>query len=401
MSVQSEKILIVGSGATGLALALALAQRGQASTLIGKLDMRKTGRTVALFEGSVRFFRNINLLHELEPCAAPLQTMRIIDDTGSLFRPPPASFKARELGLDAFGMNIENHRLVDILSQKVKSNPLIHFQEKWVEDFEFGAEKAKVTLDDKTELSSQLIVAADGINSPARKAAHIATSAWSYPQMALTCILAHQKPHNEISTEFHTRQGPFTLVPLVGTSESAHRSSLVWLMEPKRDEKLQHLLPEQLAWEIEKQAQSFLGKMSLEVAAHIFPMRGMIAKPIYGRRLALIGEAAHAFPPIGAQGLNLGLRDVAHLVDVLEKVNDPGAESVLMAYEHARQGDIALRAGGVDVLNRSLLAQMLPFDFLRGAGLLTIANLGPLRKLVMRTGLMPHGTQPSLMRAAH
>jgi len=403
MQTNKSKILIVGAGATGLALALAFAKLGQKSVIVGKIDQRRTGRTVALFEGSVRFLRHLDLWNDIEPVAAPLQTMCIIDNTRSLFRPPPARFSAREIGLDQFGFNVESWQLLELLHRNISASPLIRFENNLVESYKFGADVADVKLDDGSLHRTELVVAADGLNSPARKAANIATKCWSYPQSALTCILSHTRPHNDTSTEFHTRQGPFTLVPLAGHADAPYRSSLVWLMEPERAEAMKNLSGTELECEIEQQAQSFLGRMSLETAAHVFPMCGMITKRLFADRLALIGEAAHGFPPIGAQGLNLGFRDVACLVDCLQEAfdrkQDVGDPSVLQAYDRSRQGDIAFRAGGVDVLNRSLLAPLLPFDFARGAVLLALSQVTPLRKLIMRTGLMPRGTPPSLMRA--
>jgi len=404
MVEKGTKILIIGAGASGLSLALGLASRNIASTVVGKPDLRITGRTTALFEGSLRLLRHLNLWTECEPVAAPLCTMRIIDDTGSLFRPPPASFKARELGLEAFGANIENRILVDILSQHVHRSDLITFHENWVTAFKTGETAVSVTLDSGEQINTQVLVGADGYNSAARHAAGIETRDWDYPQMALTCILAHQRPHQDISTEFHTRQGPFTFVPLTSTEAAHHRSSLVWLTDKAHAARLQKLSASALAETIEKQSHSFLGKVSLLTDAHIFPMRGMVAKQLGARRIALIGEAAHAFPPIGAQGLNLGLRDVAHLVDILEAAyiqhKDMGSDDTLALYDRARAGDIALRAQGVDLLNRSLLAPFLPVDLLRGAGLLALDAIPVLRKTIMRTGLMPHGTPPRLMQPA-
>lgn len=404
MSQESQitQVAIVGAGATGLVMALSLAKLGHRVTLIGKPDTRKSGRTVALFEGSLRLLKHLDLWQTLEPLTAQLSVMRIIDDTASLFRSPPANFNARELGLDAFGANIENSILVRTLQEAVEKQPLIHFEQDFVQSYDFKDDFATLALASGKQVQARLVVAADGVQSPARQAAGITLKKWDYPQTALTCLLQHKRPHNDTSTEFHTRQGPFTLVPLPPTPEAQHRSSLVWMMTHDRATSLSKYTPENLAREIEDQAQSFLGKMTLETPAFLFPMRGFTASSLTAPRLALVGEAAHAFPPIGAQGLNLGLRDVAHLVDAIEPAlaanSDPSAPNLLKAYDDSRHGDIETRSRGVDFLNRSLLAQLLPVDALRGAGLLAISNFAPLRKLIMSTGLMPHGKPPSLMR---
>lgn len=400
--VNAVSIAIAGAGATGLTLALCLANMGHAVTLIGKPDVRVTGRAVSMFEGTKRLLKNIGAWDVLEAHTAPLAILRIIDDTGSLFRAPPASFQARELGLEAFGSNIENWKLVKILSEAAKASPMIHFIEDHVQSYDFKTDYVEIHLENGGELRSKLIVAADGFKSAAREAGQIALKQWTYPQTALTALLTHALPHNDISTEFHTRQGPFTTVAMAPSHTAPNRSSLVWMMQPDRAQQLAKLTPEALAREIERQGQSYLGKITLETPPHLVPMRGFTAEQLTAPRLALIGEAAHVFPPIGAQGLNLGMRDVAHLADCIDTAlhtnQDPGAEALLKAYDHSRKADIKLRTNGVDLLNRSLLSEFLAVDVLRGAGMLALTNLAPLRRLVMSSGVMPRGTPPRLMR---
>jgi 2-octaprenyl-6-methoxyphenol hydroxylase len=222
---------------------------------------------------------------------------------------------------------------------------------------------------------------------------------WTYPQSAITTILAHDRPHRDVSTEFHTRSGPFTLVPLPG----GHRSSLVWVTGEGAARRLAALDDAALGQAVERQARAMLGAMRVDGPRGLVPMRGLaVARPA-AARLALIGEAAHVFPPIGAQGLNLGLRDAATLRDVVLAAardrRDPGARSVLDAYARGRRIDTAARTAAVDLLNRSLLTDLLPVDALRGLGLLAMGQLGPLRRLVMREGVLPRLGAPELMRA--
>ncbi len=139
-----------------------------------------------------------------------------------------------------------------------------------------------------------------------------------------------------------------------------------------------------------------LGRIEVAGVVGQFPMGGLKARSLVGPRIALAGEAAHAMPPIGAQGLNLSLRDAAKLTDVLgsakRRGEDLGSAQVLDRYAAAREGDVAIRGLGVDLLNRALLADRLPVDLLRGAGLLALGSLAPLRRLAMRQGLMPSAT---------
>ncbi len=395
-----DEIIVAGAGLAGLAAALALAQAGRQVILAGPIDLRATTRTVALLDGSMRFFGALGLRERIEAKGAPLRVMRIVDDTGSLFRGSPAEFDAGEIGLDAFGWNIENGILLGLLAEAALNNPRIRHIAAFAESYAFAADAVTMRLAGGEDISGRLLVACDGMKSLARESAHIAAQTWSYPQTALTAILKHTISHEEVSTEFHTREGPCTFVPLPNGSDRGHRSSLVWVMHPREAKRRERLDLETLTREIEKAAHHILGAMTLERGPGFVPMEGLIARDFAAPRLALAGEAAHAFPPIGAQGLNLGLRDVAHLRDCIEKygADDPGDPSVLDAFARLRRTDISSRTYGVDMLNRSLLTPILPVDFARGAGLRLLANVKPLRRLAMREGIMPQGNVPSMMR---
>ena len=395
--MKSYDIAIVGAGAVGLSAALAFARDGCRTALIGSLDTRRDGRTVALLNGSVRFLEALEAWSSIVGESAPLETMRIIDDTGSLFRPPPVAFSSREIGLDAFGWNIENVTLVEKLAEAARGYDNLTILPQQATGYEGGGTAARVTLADGGSLEAALVVAADGRNSMLRQIAGIEARTWSYPQSAVTALLAHDRDHREASTEFHTRYGPFTLVPLPG-----RRSSLVWVTSTENAERLAAMDDAALAREIERQAQSMLGVMRIDGSRGLVPMSGLSVDRYWAPRLALVGEAAHVFPPIGAQGLNLGFRDVASLRDAVVDAKgdglEPGAEEALKRYQRSRDLDVRLRTTAVDSLNRTLLAGMVPTDFLRGAGLLALSNIGPLRRAVMREGVLPHVGAPRLMR---
>ncbi len=389
------RIAVVGAGAAGLAAALAFHRAGFDTVLVGRVEPRADGRTVALLDGSVRMLRRLGAFERLEADVAPLETMRLIDDTGSLFRPPPVAFQAGEIGLDAFGWNIESDRLVRGLAGAVAETGIGRVEAGavgYAED-EHGA---AIGVDEGDPVRADLVVAADGRRSMLRLKAGIRAREWAYPQTALTTILAHERDHRDVSTEFHTRHGPFTLVPLPG-----RRSSLVWVTKPEDAERLAELDDAGLALTIERQAHSILGAMRIDGPRGLAPMSGLSVDRYGAGRVALVGEAAHVFPPIGAQGLNLGLRDVAALVDAACDARDAaeGAEGVLARYQRGRAFDVRLRTAAVDTLNRTLLADMLPADLLRGAGLLVLDRVRPLRRLVMREGVLPAFGTPRLMRA--
>ncbi|MBX9760469.1 MAG: UbiH/UbiF family hydroxylase [Beijerinckiaceae bacterium] len=400
MDAQTD-ILVAGAGAAGLSAAMALAQSPLSVTVVGKPDIGGSARTVALFDGSIRFLESLGMWPALADRAAALRTMRIVDDTKSLFAAPPSEFHAREIGLETFGWNIENRVLVTAMTEAARANPRIRFIEDMVESYAFGPDAVTIRTAGSGEITARLVVAADGRRSPARRAARIAARIWEYPQVALTAIFAHRKPHGEVSTEFHTRQGPCTFVPLPGDGEHANRSSLVWLMSPAEAERRHKLAPEEFAREAEQASHHLLGRLTLLSARGKIPMEGLTANALTAPRLALVGEAAHVFPPIGAQGLNLGMRDCAHLAEAIADPaaeTDPGTPDTLARYERLRRGDVASRTLAVDTLNRALLTNLPPLDFLRGAGLLALQNIGPLRRLAMREGVLPGTGAPRVMR---
>ncbi len=378
--LQTYDVLVIGTGPVGLVAALGFAKAGMRVALVGPADaVKRDGRTVAILDGSVKLLNTLGCWDVIRPFSAPLSHMRIIDDTGSLFRAPPVTFKASELKLDAFGYNVELADLVSCLSDFVSNETRIERFDTRVSEFtsnEGGTVSAYLASGET--LSAHVVIGADGRKSSVRSFAKINTKEWSYPQTALTAKFKHQRDHHDISTEFHTRQGPFTLVPLPNK-----HSSLVWMMGPTKAERLSNVSDRALTEAVEKQAHSILGEMSLVGDRGVIPMAGLRVEKFSTDHIALVGEAAHVFPPIGAQGLNLGFRDVASLLGAFK--NRRGAEA-LSAYNSTRQADVKLRTAAVDLMNKSLLADYLPIDLARSIGLLTVASIPPLRRFMMQRG---------------
>ena len=264
-------------------------------------------------------------------------------------------------------------------------------------DIAISTDAVTINLDDGGTVVARLAVGADGARSRCRAAAGIDTEGSAYPQTALTLTLRHSRPHHDISTEFHRTSGPFTLVPLPGL-----RSSLVFVTDPDDAARIEALPAAELVAEIERRAHSILGKIELEPVHGVFPLKVERARAFGARRIALVGEAAHVIPPIGAQGLNLGLRDAASIAELVAAAHraarDPGSDELIARYEEMRRADVTSRTLAVDLLNRSLLSDFLPLQGARGLGLTLLQHIGPLRRAAMREGVTPAAAQPRLMR---
>ncbi|MBP2152178.1 UbiH/UbiF family hydroxylase [Xanthobacter autotrophicus DSM 597] len=381
-----HEVVVVGAGPAGLATAIGLAARGVSTALVTGPDRGADHRTTALLEGSVRILDSFGVWASIAPRAAPLRDMRIADATRRLVRAPEVTFRSAEIGLDAFGYNIENDALRNSLLAAAMEMPDLHIARTSVERIDFAPDAVTLALADGARLSARLVAGADGRQSTVRAAAGIKMRNRAYPQVAFTATVRHTRPHEDTSTEFHTESGPFTLVPLAG-----ERSSIVCVVTEREAIRLLGLGDEALARELEARASSVLGRFEMEGGRGAFPLAAETAESLVGDRVALLSEAAHIMPPIGAQGLNLGLRDAAALValvaDALASGRDPGSREVLARYADKRQRDISNRMSAVDLLNRSLLSDLVPVQSVRGFGLYLLDRVGPLRRTLMRLGV--------------
>jgi 2-octaprenyl-6-methoxyphenol hydroxylase len=377
------QVAVIGGGPTGTAAALTAAEAGFETVLFAPAARDAPGRTAALFDSSIAFLEALQVWPLVEFKAAALRAIRIVDGSTRLIRSPEVTFHASEVDLPAFGYNIPNADLVEGLASRAKEVPRLTVRTEPVRVLEAGDELVRIEAERRAPVTARLAIGADGARSLARRAAGIDTRSWSYRQSALVTSFKVGEPHRDTSTEFHTENGPFTLVPLPG-----RRMSLVWVDRP-------HNLEAALAWddnrfnaEAERRAHSIAGAMAADAPRTLYPLQGSIADRFAARRVMLVGEAAHAFPPIGAQGLNLGFRDVAALGPVLRSFrDDPGQASAIAAFHDARQGDVRSRTLAIDMLNRSLLTDFLPVQAARSLGL-TLADMMPtFRRLLIRQGL--------------
>jgi 2-octaprenyl-6-methoxyphenol hydroxylase len=395
-------VAVVGAGPAGTAAALALAHVGADAALIGPAPLKDNGtetRTAALLASSVDFLKALKVWDAISPHAAPLKVIRIIDASRSLLRAPDIAFEAAELGLEAFGYNIANTVLVEALYARA-SAVLPAVLSTSVSDIALDGREARLHLGAGTSLTARLVAGADGRRSVCRAAAGIAVTEWRYDQGAIATSFRHRLPHEGVSTELHKELGSVTTVPMVDPLTS----SLIWVGSAAEIKELMACDAERFGASLQQRLGDVLGRVTEVGARAAFPVAGLSANTLASKRTALVGEAAHILPPIGAQGLNLGLRDAAALADcvsgALRSGHDPGGQAALSTYIRARQFDVVTRTVGVDLLNRSLLTSLLPVQAARGLLLHGLKAFAPLRRLVMRVGLAPPTALPTLMRPA-
>jgi 2-octaprenyl-6-methoxyphenol hydroxylase len=246
--------------------------------------------------------------------------------------------------------------------------------------------EALVRLSDGQSIRAKLVIAADGRNSPVRSLLDIGVKTWRYGQKALAFTVSHSEPHHNVSTEIHRSGGPFTLVPLPDRN-GKHNSAIVWMETGFHAKELSEMPPAEFNAALNARSCGVLGELTLESRLTLWPIISQIADRLSGQRVALVAEAAHVIPPIGAQGLNMSLADIQCLLDLFDGAKDIGSQALLDRYHRKRWPDIKARVTAVDILNRAAMAESPTLRDLRLKGLSSLHGLGPLRKVAMQAGL--------------
>jgi 2-octaprenyl-6-methoxyphenol hydroxylase len=376
--------VVVGGGLAGLAAAVAVAKSGLETVhLIPKGPPDR--RTSALMLPSVDYLRAAGLVTDPASIGHPLTQIRIIDATGRLIRAPETLFDSAEAGLPAFGWNFPNVKLAEAFESGRAGLDNLSTIETTLEDLEIGPAGSILRLGNGETLTAALVVGADGKKSRVRESAGFRARENGFTQAALVCDLGLERTIGSASIEFHYENGPFTLVPAGG-----NRANLVWIDERDVLKAAQERGKEQLAALFREKSQRLFGTIELLTPAHMFLLSTLTVDVAGKDGVVLTGESAHAFPPIGAQGLNLGLRDVADLAASLATADlrSPGfGRAVSEDYARRRSADLARTGTLVDALFRSLLADFLPAQAARATGLWGLKLLPQLRKTAFDIGM--------------
>ena len=387
-------ILISGGGVAGLTAAAAFGSAGYSVLCVDptapvttESDDGADLRTTAFLQPSIPVLQAAGLWARLQPFAAPLQIMRIIDAGGATQVPRLVKdFDAADISDLPFGWNLPNWLLRREMVARLAELPGVTFRPGTATTALLTrTSEARVTLSDGTAVRARMVIAADGRNSTMRAALGIPVRTFRYGQKALTFAVTHKVPHQNVSTEIHRSGGPFTLVPLPDR-DGLPCSAVVWMETGAEVARLNALPVAEFAAAINARSCLILGPLTVVTKRLSWPIIAQLAHRMAGERVALMAEAAHVVPPIGAQGLNMSLADLSALLE-LSQTHDLGGTAMLDAYHRRRHPDVAARVLGIDLLNRTSMLGAPPLRDLRAGALNALYSLGPLRKALMKTGL--------------
>lgn len=389
-------ILISGGGIAGLTAAAAFGHAGfhvicvDPAPPVTERDVDGSDmRTTAFLQPAQGLLETCGLWARLADHAAPLQIMRIVDAGGEVPEPRIVrDFNASDISDKPFGWNLPNWLLRREMVARLAELPNVDFRPGTGTSSLFTRTgEARVTLTDGTRVRCKLVLAADGRNSPMREAAGINVSTTRYGQKALAFAVTHPISHDNVSTEIHRSGGPFTLVPLPDWQGSPS-SAIVWMERGAKAKELLAMEPEAFEAAMTERSCGLFGPLKLASRRTIWPIISQSAERLNGERVALMAEAAHVVPPIGAQGLNMSLGDLSTLVDLAQsRPEGLGDAEMLEAYHKARHNEIALRVKGIDLLNRASMVETRALRDVRAAGLNALYSLAPVRKTLMQMGL--------------
>ncbi len=390
----TSDIVISGGGVAGLTAAAAFGAAGFSVVIVDPaLPVTNAAfegadlRTTAFLQPAQSFLDDIGLWGRLAEYATPLQVMRIADVSGEgSGARVTADFDAADISDKPFGWNLPNWLLRREMLARLKELPNVEFHAGtgFVSLLPRETE-ALVMLTGGLQVRAKLVIGADGRHSAVREAADIDVKTHRYGQKAISFAVSHPSPHDNVSTEIHRSGGPFTFVPLPD-HEGMPCSAVVWMEKGAEVNRLMALTDEEFESEALTRSAALYGSLTLATRRMVWPIISQVASALSAPRTALVAEAAHVVPPIGAQGLNMSLNDIATLLD-LAREHDLGSRKMLDAYQKARHGDIKLRVNGIDALNRASMSNAPFLQDLRVAGIKALHDAAPVRRGLMKLGL--------------
>jgi 2-octaprenyl-6-methoxyphenol hydroxylase len=398
-------LLILGGGLVGMTLALAAAKKGFSSHVVDRADPAELtaegfdGRASAISTASWNLFRNIGIAPELEPNACPIASIAVTDR----MRPGRIGFTPGP-GEGTLGRMFANRTLRLALFEAARAVPLI----AWHARAEVTARSrddygVSARLADGQELRAALMIGAEGRMSPTREEAAIAVAKWDYRHRAITAGITHEKPHDNVAWEIFYPAGPFALLPMRDDADGAHRSALVWTVAESDAAGTLKLSDRAFVAELEKRMGDMFGAITAVGARSSYPLGFHHTAKITAQRLALVGDAAHGIHPIAGQGLNLGMRDVGALVQVLSEGArlglEPGDAQLLARYERWRGLDSFMVALATDGLTRLFGIPGDGASAFRRLGMAGVERLPPLKRWFMDEARGMAGDLPELLRA--
>lgn len=392
----STDILISGGGVAGLTAAAAFGAAGfsvicvdPSPPVTNAEDAGADLRSTAFLHPSIPVLQSAGLWDRLQPHAAALQIMRIVDAGG--LTPEPRvikDFDAADLSDLPFGWNLPNWLLRREMVARLAELPNVSFLPGAATTALLTRQsEALVTLSNGQGVAARMVIAADGRGSTMREALGIAVKTIRYGQKALAFAVTHPVPHGNVSTEIHRSGGPFTLVPLPDR-DGLPCSAVVWMETGPEVGRLAGLPVAEFEAAMNLRSCQILGPLTLASRRTVWPIITQIAERMVGERVALMAEAAHVVPPIGAQGLNMSLADLTVLLELAQA--DPaalGSAAMLDAYHRRRHLDVQTRAAGIDALNRASMMGGQALRDLRAGALNTLYSVAPLRKTLMKVGI--------------
>ncbi len=398
-------VAIVGGGPIGALTACCLADAGLEVAVIEASDPAalaqpgSDGRSIAIALSAQRVFAGCGAWALMQAEAEPIQEIRVTDGASPLF----LHYDHNAIGDEPFGWIVENTTIRRGLHQRLAQLAHAHvLAPARVNKVERDTSGATLTLADSRVLRAALVVAADGRPSPTRRAAGIQVQRFDYHQSGIVCTVAHEKPHHGVAHEHFLPSGPFAILPMHGTAEHPHRSSIVWTERLHLAEAIVRQNDEDFLAELHTRFGDILGRISLDSPRYHYPLTLQIAERAIDQRLVLVGDAAHGMHPVAGQGMNMGVRDVAALAEVVVEARrlgqDVGGPGVLARYQRWRRFDNMLMLGLTDVLVRLFSNDIGPLKLARDLGLAAIQAMPGAKRFFMKHAMGVVGDLPRLMR---